>query len=156
MASSTTARQLARIGTVVVGGGVTTWWLRGEEDEGSNGNPQYEDNPQRLVDHLHVTLTTPTPAFPLSLPTWLLPSLSSALPLPRGGPVEGQAEEEGHAEQGPQPSQQHHRPPPLLFLSCADPFVIENLVQDVFEKRYAQGGLGHALKRWTGVIVVEE
>jgi len=135
MASSTTARQLARIGAVVVGGGVTTWWLRGEEDE---GNGLDEDSPpwprHRLVDHLHVTLTTPMPALPSPLPAWLLPSLSSVLPPPL-------APEEEEAGQGQQQSQQHHRPPPLLFLSCADPFVIENLVQDVFEKRYVRGGL---------------
>jgi hypothetical protein len=139
MASSTTARQLARIGAVVVGGGVTTWWLRGEEDEGSNGNLDEDSKTHawprhRLVDHLHVTLMTPTPALPLSLPAWFLPSLSSAL-LPTLAP------EEEEAEQGLQQSQQHHRPPPLLFLSCADPFVIKNLVQDVFEKRYVHGGL---------------
>lgn len=140
MALSTTARQLARIGAVVAGGAVTTWWLRGEEDEGSNGNPLVDEQlpRHRLVDHLHVTLTTPTPALPASLPAWLLPSLLSALPSPQGP-------EEGQAEQGQQPSQ-HRRPPPLLFLSCADPFVIENLVQDVFEMRCVQGGLGHAYK----------
>lgn len=139
MASSTTARQLARIGAVVMGGGVTTWWLRGEVDEGSNSNLDEDSKthawPHRLVDHLHVTLTTPTQVLPSSLPAWLLPSLSSALP-PTLAPEEEEAEQEGQ-----QQSQQRHRPPPLLFLSCADPFVIENLVQDVFEKRYVHGGL---------------
>lgn len=154
MASSTTARQLARIGAVVVGGGITTWWLRGEEDESSNGNLDDDSthslSRHRLVDHLHVTLTTPTPAaLPLSLPAWLLPSLSSALP------PQGQGPEEREAEQDQQQSE-HHRPPPILFLSCADPFVIENLVQDVFEKRYVQRGHGQALKGGCLLIVTGE
>jgi hypothetical protein len=137
MASSTTVRQLPRIGAVVVGGGVTSWWLKGKEDESSNGNADEDSKTHiwprhHLVDHLHVTLTTPMPITRSSLPDWLLPSLLSALPPPLPSM-------EGEAEQAQKRSQQQHlQPPPLLFLSCADPFVIENLVQDVFEKRYVK------------------
>lgn len=46
---------------------------------------------------------------------------------------------EGEAEQAQRSQRQHLQPPPLLFLSCADPFVIDNLVQDVFEKRPLDG-----------------
>lgn len=153
MASSITLRQLAKFGAVVVGGGVTSWWLKDEEDERSNGNADADSKMHiwpryHLVDHLHVTLTTP-PITQSLLPNWLLPSLSSVLPPPLPSM-------EGEAEQAQRSQRQHLQPPPLLFLSCADPFVIDNLVQDVFEKRYVKRWLVRANKGGCGLIDNDE
>lgn len=163
-ATTTTARQLVRVAGAVAGAGLAvSLWPPDEEDGGgggrdlgnrsnvnNNNNNNLAKRPQyprvHLLKHLDVRLVQQqqqpqqqqsqvTTAFFRPPPSsWLVPTTSTQQHVPSSSlqAHEQQQDEDGAKDMEQQQQKQQH---PLIFISCADPFVMENLVQDVLELR---------------------
>lgn len=130
MAFKRSAQKIVQWGTIIGSASIITWYMwKGEEKKSGSGiseaTHEASETPwprQRLVDCLHVETPTSS-AFSHLIPKWLGKSFLSQL---------REGERKVSDVIGPPPR------PPLIFVACADPFVIENLVSDAFEKRYVK------------------
>jgi hypothetical protein len=150
MTTTTTTRQLVRIVGAVAGAGLAVkLWPDGgdggdgasiDTNEGNNGSNRFSSHTHyprlRLLQHLDVRLVpgqqqqqqqqqhgqTAMKALPPP-PSWLMHYFGQE----QGKEDEKDGIQQHQEEQQQQQENQH----PLVFISCLDPFVMENLVQDV-------------------------